>query len=45
VLAGQGPFPAAEAFATRILTLPTHTGVRRGDVAKMCRVLDAREKG
>ena len=40
LLEGQGPFPAAEVFATRILTLPTHNGVRRGDVAKICQVLD-----
>ena len=41
LLAGQGPFPAAEGFATRILTLPTHTGVRQADIAKMRRVLGA----
>ena len=39
LLEGQGPFPVAEAFATRILTLPTHNGVRRRDVAKICQVL------
>ena len=39
LLEGQGPFPAAEAFAARVLTLPTHNGVRRGDVAKIRQVL------
>ena len=39
LLEGQGPFPVADAFAARILTLPTHNGVRRGDVAKIRKVL------
>lgn len=39
LLVGQGPFPAAEAFAARILTLPTHNRVSRGDVAKVHQVI------
>ena len=39
VLAGQGPFPKAEAFAARILTLPTHQRVGREDIARMRRAL------
>ena len=35
LLAGQGPFPAAEQFAARLLTLPTHAGVRRKDIQTM----------
>lgn len=31
LLAGQGPFPAAEDFARRLLTLPTHAQLRRAD--------------
>jgi dTDP-4-amino-4,6-dideoxygalactose transaminase len=41
LLAEQGPFPAAELFSTRILTLPTHHGVRQVDIGEMCRVLGA----
>jgi len=39
LLKGQGSFPVEEAFAARILTLPTHNGVRRGDVARIRKVL------
>ena len=39
LLDGQGPFPAAEAFAARILTLPTHNGVRHADVVKIRTIL------
>ena len=39
LLRDQGPFPAAEAFAARILTLPTHVGVRQADILKMQRLL------
>ncbi len=39
VLAGHGPFPMAEAFAARILTLPTHQRVGREDIARMHRAL------
>ena len=39
VLAGQGPFPMAEAFAARILTLPTHQRVGREAIGRMRRVL------
>jgi hypothetical protein len=39
LLAGQGPFPAAEAFAARILTLPTHRRVSRRDIEEMRQVL------
>ena len=35
LLAGQGPFPAADQFAARLLTLPTHVGVRRDDIEAM----------
>jgi dTDP-4-amino-4,6-dideoxygalactose transaminase len=41
VLAGQGPFPAAEAFAARILTLPTHQRVSGDDIARMRAVLSS----
>jgi dTDP-4-amino-4,6-dideoxygalactose transaminase len=41
ILAGQGRFPAARAFAGRILTLPTHGRVRSGDIQKMRQVLGA----
>ena len=37
-LGNQGPFPNAQAFAERILTLPTHDGVRSRDVERMARV-------
>jgi hypothetical protein len=39
VLAGQGPFPRAEAFAARILTLPTHRRVDGEAIARMRREL------
>lgn len=39
LLAGQGPFPAAETFASGILTLPTHNRVGSGDIAEMRRVI------
>ena len=32
LLPGQGPFPEAERFASRFLTLPTHAGVRPADI-------------
>jgi dTDP-4-amino-4,6-dideoxygalactose transaminase len=32
LLSGQGPFPEAERFASRFLTLPTHAGVRAADI-------------
>jgi dTDP-4-amino-4,6-dideoxygalactose transaminase len=35
LLAEQGPFPAAEQFAGRLLTLPAHAGVRRADIQKI----------
>lgn len=35
LLAGQGSFPAAEQFAARLLTLPTHAGVRCDDIQAM----------
>ena len=35
LLAGQGPFPAAEQFAARLLTLPAHRGVRHEDIQAM----------
>ena len=35
ILYDQGPFPAAEAFASRILTLPTHGGVGSKDIIKI----------
>ncbi|MGB5180128.1 MAG: DegT/DnrJ/EryC1/StrS family aminotransferase [Gammaproteobacteria bacterium] len=39
LLAGQGPFPAAEQFAARLLTLPTHAGVRRDDIEAMAVIM------
>lgn len=39
LLGGQGPFPAAEAFAECILTLPTHRQVGSDDVANVRHVL------
>jgi dTDP-4-amino-4,6-dideoxygalactose transaminase len=42
VLAGQGPIPMAEAFAARILTLPTHQRVSREAIGRMRRVLCSR---
>ena len=38
-LAGQGPFPAVEAFAACILTPPTHSRVGSKDIANIRRVL------
>jgi dTDP-4-amino-4,6-dideoxygalactose transaminase len=32
LLSGQGPFPEAERFARRFMTLPTHAGVRPADI-------------
>jgi dTDP-4-amino-4,6-dideoxygalactose transaminase len=40
-LEGQGDFPAAEALAARMLTLPTHVGVRDHDVRKIGEILVA----
>ncbi len=39
LLEGQGPYPAAEAFAASILTLPAHNRVGRGDIARIRRVM------
>lgn len=39
LLAAQGAFPAAAAFAERILTLPTHAQVRPADIEKIRRLL------
>ena len=39
LLHDKGEFPEAEAFAARILTLPTHMGVRQADIRKMARLL------
>jgi dTDP-4-amino-4,6-dideoxygalactose transaminase len=39
LLRGQGDFPAAESFAGRILTLPTHEGVRNTDLSKIRQIL------
>ena len=41
LLQGQGDFPAADAFARRMLTLPTHEGVRKADIGKIRAILDA----
>jgi len=41
LLAGQGPFPVAEAFAACILTLPTHRLVGSKDLANIRRVLSS----
>jgi len=41
LLQGQGAFPAADAFARRILTLPTHEGVRKADIGKIREILVA----
>jgi len=41
LLQGQGSFPAADAFARHILTLPTHEGVRKADVGRMREILVA----
>lgn len=38
ILAGQGPFPQAQAFSDRLLTLPTHGGVTRRDVERIWQV-------
>ena len=35
LLAGQGPFPVAERFASELLTLPAHAGVRDADIQKI----------
>ncbi len=37
---GQRAFPRAEAFAKRILTLPTHVGVRHKDISRMQGILE-----
>ena len=39
LLGEQGPFPAAEAFAAGILTLPTHRQVGLEDIANICQAL------
>lgn len=41
-LAGQGPFPAAEAFAAGILTLPVHRRTRIRDLERLRRLLTSR---
>lgn len=38
-LRDQGPFPAADDFARRILTLPTHARIRERDLAGVSRIL------
>jgi dTDP-4-amino-4,6-dideoxygalactose transaminase len=35
ILASQGHFPTAEKFSRSLITLPTHSGVRHGDVQAM----------
>ncbi|MBK8163203.1 MAG: DegT/DnrJ/EryC1/StrS family aminotransferase [Gammaproteobacteria bacterium] len=42
LLAGQGRFPAAEDFAARILTLPTHRRVSAGDIEQIRQVFALR---
>jgi dTDP-4-amino-4,6-dideoxygalactose transaminase len=37
----QGDFPAADALARRILTLPTHECVRNADISKIREILVA----
>ncbi len=46
LLHGQGNYPAAEAFARRILTLPTHDRVRHDDIRRIREILvaDSRER-
>ena len=46
LLGGQGNFPSAEAFAGRILTLPTHERVRHADIRGIREILvsDTRER-
>jgi hypothetical protein len=39
LLQDQGSYPVAEAFAGRILTLPTHDGVRNADINKIRDIL------
>lgn len=39
LLAGQGPFPAAEQFAARLLTLPTHIAVRSEDIQTIASIM------
>lgn len=39
LLSGQGSFPEAEAFAKRILTLPTHSRVGQADIDNIYRLL------
>jgi dTDP-4-amino-4,6-dideoxygalactose transaminase len=41
LLQDQVDFPAADAFARRLLTLPTHEGVRNADIAKIREILVA----
>jgi dTDP-4-amino-4,6-dideoxygalactose transaminase len=41
LLQGQGNFPVADAFARRILTLPTHEGVCKADVCRIREILVA----
>lgn len=38
-LAEEGEFPAAQAFAARLMTLPNHDGVRRRHLTKLARLL------
>jgi dTDP-4-amino-4,6-dideoxygalactose transaminase len=40
MLSDQGPFPAAEAFAARVLTLPLHRRVRGADIRVMKQVFE-----
>lgn len=39
LLSGQGPFPAATAFANNLLTLPTHSHVKQENIDKIHQVL------
>ena len=40
MFSGQGPFPAADAFAARVLTLPVHGRVRAADIGMMRQVFE-----
>jgi len=40
MLSGQGPFPVADAFAARVLTLPVHGRVREADIRMMRQVFE-----
>ncbi|MGE0081198.1 MAG: DegT/DnrJ/EryC1/StrS family aminotransferase [Thiohalomonadaceae bacterium] len=38
-LSGEGVFPAAESFASRLLTLPNHDGVKRTHISRLAQLL------